>query len=618
LKRKLQLVRLLPGALLALGVTVMLGWVAHIAPLTTVVPGMVCMVFNTALCFALLGAGLHARFWTAMPAQRTAFTRGCAAATVVLALLSLLQIASGMEFGINLPGLHAWNTIPGLAPGQMSMATALCFILAGVSVLLLDRRELSYAAPLARGLVVACFAIGMLAAYGYALNLEPLYSWYPMSRMALHTAVGMMVLGIALWHAWSSAERIYREERQIVSIGIGALVVVALLSASTGIWVLRREGGATIQQNLQISLKARTDLLALALDQRSGRATVVSRQPELAEGLRQLARTPGDSGLVTRLRAALEAELPIGFNGIELLNSEGIPLVWTGQPIIPDPGLAANIPGPGQASLAWNNGLVLHNRIPIRDRDGLAGFLLSEQSLDGLQHLLQTGTDNLDLTICGKDMASLSCLGTDGRRPVSDSALLPMIRLALGGTAGTGENLATTNGESIAVYGPVRATGLAALLQVNPVTLYAPIHRGLLWGFLLVVAIVAFSAAWLQRRVRSLAARLARSEGRYKAVVDSLHEGLVLLGADGHTLATNPAAAQILGLNQAGLKNLGITDGGWHVVREDGKPWPAGEFPVQRTLLSGDVKAAPLGRSAGSASIPRCSTCRKASMSARL
>lgn len=46
---------------------------------------------------------------------------------------------------------------------------------------------------------------------------------------------------------------------------------------------------------------------------------------------------------------------------------------------------------------------------------------------------------------------------------------------------------------------------------------------------------------------------LAESEKRYRAVVDALGEGIVLVGRDRQVLACNPAAQAILGLDQVAL-----------------------------------------------------------------
>jgi PAS domain S-box-containing protein len=108
-----------------------------------------------------------------------------------------------------------------------------------------------------------------------------------------------------------------------------------------------------------------------------------------------------------------------------------------------------------------------------------------------------------------------------------------------------------------------------------------------LWGLGVVVVVVLASSIWLRRRIRALVRRLITTESRYKAVVESLHDGLLLQDANAKILASNPAARSILGLDEAELRQRGSHDSVWKTVREDGSDWPGDDHPVPRTLRTG-------------------------------
>jgi len=597
MKRSARLVQILSAVLIALGATVMLGWVGRIALLTSVLPGLAAMVFNTALSFALLGAALIARVSDKAQSWRRAGL-ACATLVLTLALLNLAQIAGGVPLGIDLPQLHGWNTTGNPSPGQMSLSTTLCFILASASALLLPLRRRSAAAAIARVLSVLPFGIGMLAVFGYALKLEPLYSWYPLNQMALHTAVGMLLLSVALWQAWSDPQSAEGEEHEIVLVGTTALVIVALLSALTGIWVLRTQGAETLNRNLQMTQKARANLLTLVLDQRTSRAAAVSSQASVLRAMRSLAGKPGDRGSRLGLQSELSDIQQLGFDGIVLLANDGSPLAAAGAAIpATDLELLVQAPQPGLTSLAWRNGLVLRNRIEMHDASGRVGELVAERALPALQNMLlstaELGSSGA-VSLCGLSSAGPACLPTrDGATPRllqglgSDESRL--IRMALDGAAGT-DHVAVGQGKGkadIAAYGPVGATGLALLVQLDAADLYAPIRHGLLLGFLLVGLLVAATAAWLRMRIRSLAQRLAATEGRYRSVVESLQEGLVLQDGNADILASNPASRRILGLDAGDARWVGPPDRQWKAIHADGSDWPAADHPPARTLRTG-------------------------------
>jgi PAS domain S-box-containing protein len=80
---------------------------------------------------------------------------------------------------------------------------------------------------------------------------------------------------------------------------------------------------------------------------------------------------------------------------------------------------------------------------------------------------------------------------------------------------------------------------------------------------------------------------LAESERRYRLVVTTMAEGLLLQGPDGTPTACNPAAERILGLGFEEMRALRSGAPFGEAVREDGSPFPAGEQPPAAALRTG-------------------------------
>lgn len=84
-------------------------------------------------------------------------------------------------------------------------------------------------------------------------------------------------------------------------------------------------------------------------------------------------------------------------------------------------------------------------------------------------------------------------------------------------------------------------------------------------------------------------AELAQIEGqmRWKALMDTLGAGVVVLGADGNIVANNPAAAEILGTRQKDLSKRALSS--WTVEDTHGKPVAPEQMPAGKVLATGEA-----------------------------
>ncbi|XWX02511.1 ATP-binding protein [Aggregatilineales bacterium SYSU G02658] len=81
--------------------------------------------------------------------------------------------------------------------------------------------------------------------------------------------------------------------------------------------------------------------------------------------------------------------------------------------------------------------------------------------------------------------------------------------------------------------------------------------------------------------------QLLQSEELYRSAVSSLSEGVVVHAPNGSIIASNEAAAAILGLTMDQLLGKDSFDPQWQSIHEDGSPFPPEEHPVMVTLRTG-------------------------------
>jgi len=87
---------------------------------------------------------------------------------------------------------------------------------------------------------------------------------------------------------------------------------------------------------------------------------------------------------------------------------------------------------------------------------------------------------------------------------------------------------------------------------------------------------------------------LVTSETRYRAVVEALHEGVLVRGKDRTVVACNTAATEILGLPADRI--IGSRESkGWKILRDDGSPFPPHELPSAVTFRTGKSARAVVG-----------------------
>jgi PAS domain S-box-containing protein len=193
------------GILVALlGVLVAVAWFAHWVLLIRIGPGLPAMKLNAALCFVLCGGALA--LVTSMRKPVAVLLAGVAACIV---LTTLAEYIGGRSFGLDQFALRDYVT-PGTAfPGRMSPLTASCFLFIAAGLMLSAANKVR---PWHLGVagLLACL-VGVITTEslgGFLSGMEAAYGWNVYTRMAVHTAAGLLLLSVALFGwVWELSHR---------------------------------------------------------------------------------------------------------------------------------------------------------------------------------------------------------------------------------------------------------------------------------------------------------------------------------------------------------------------------------------------------------------------------
>ncbi len=180
----------------AIGLFVLVGWALDISFMKSVLPGLVTMKGNTALCFLLTGLSL----WS-LQIKRIdkrpfrVFGNLCAAVVMLVGAITLYQYMSGTNLGIDqllfveLPGAAFTKHL-----GRMAFITAVNFVLIGLALLSLNAMTRRRYYPFQVLAAIAIF-IALSALCGYLYGLSTFYGKIAIyTATALHATIAFLIL----------------------------------------------------------------------------------------------------------------------------------------------------------------------------------------------------------------------------------------------------------------------------------------------------------------------------------------------------------------------------------------------------------------------------------------
>ena len=181
--------------IIIIGLTVLVGWIADIQILKSILPGYVSMKINTTVGFTISGFlfyFLSTRKWN----------QACTIFALILTLLataSLTQNIFGLDFGIDQFLMKDYEAIKAAShfPGRPSPSTSFSFALCGLSFLGIASKRIIF------NKVSQCFLhivtlISFVAIIGYLFNVPILYKLSFFTSMAIHTSFTFFILSIGM------------------------------------------------------------------------------------------------------------------------------------------------------------------------------------------------------------------------------------------------------------------------------------------------------------------------------------------------------------------------------------------------------------------------------------
>jgi PAS domain S-box-containing protein len=549
----------------ALGFSVMLGWMFRIPELVRVVPGFIAMVPNTALCFVLAGVALIVR--NALVRRTLTVTFGLIAATV------WSQDFFRINLGIDQLFFREFLPNASVFPGRMAPQTCICFLLAAFTLFGLTlpyRRWLSNAM---QTITIAIAVAGFLSLIGYSLQLELVYSWYRYTRMAVHTAGGFVVLALGLWLEWfrmtlAAGAFEEHEDQRINFIGGGLIVVVAVTAGISGFSLLARHTERIALHSLTIELDGQIRALENMIADRVGDVELFAHAPSLLQRLELLEQDPADAEVIAALQNWTRAAMTRDVAAVGVYSSSNTPIALAGDAWHEAP---IDIQIAPSSRLLWLGSARLRIRAPVVNARGkMLGALEMELQAPLFAQLIRSTANvslTADLRICGqRDADSMQCLPTrlDLRpfiaAPRDVRGVELPISLALRGESGARVFLNYRERNSVGAYGGLPGARLALVMQQETEDTYAAIRTPLrsLMLFLAVLVIAATSIlrwqiAPLVRKTMAAKADAAANSTRVASIMNSVPDGIITIDANGNIVEINPAVSALFGYSKEEL-----------------------------------------------------------------
>jgi signal transduction histidine kinase len=429
----------------------------------------------------------------------------------------------------------------------MSAATSVAFI-ACAAVLIGGTAWRSPRRALVHDLLTAVVAaIGVLGLGGYVVSAPLLFPVYPFSGMALHTALGFIVLAAGLRRAAGPrAPRIAasRPDDRITAVGAAVLAAISLAAGIAAFAILERRLQEIVQDNLLAAMARRVDVFVDMIELREGSAKIAATRPAAARNLRVLRAGRDDGSNLANLRAVVDSFVQQGFSAIAYRDADGKVAAQGGR-FVESPALAVELATPAKGALLWSDGFILRHRIDVYDAGERVGDVTTEQPLTVLTRLARTPAGNgatWDMGVCVRRDEGLHCFpqllsAEVFTTPLLNAAGEPLpMTLAVAGEVGTVVTRDYRGQFVLAAYGPVGALGPGMVVKVDTAEVFGPIREQLVIALVALALLLAGGTWLLRRQVKPLATLLVESERRLKDVNRELDRRVLELQAANHEL----------------------------------------------------------------------------------
>jgi PAS domain S-box-containing protein len=553
-----------------LGTLVALRWIFNSQAIATLIPGSAQMGINSPLLFIAAGVCCFlARARAREQAWQRALWRCCCLLLLTVPALVLVEHISGLNLGIDFVRVPTAPTASTPHPGRIAPNTCVGFLLAGIALRLirLPRRS-ARQARLLGCCAVAVTVIGLAAVAGYFLKLEVLYRLAAYNVMATPTAIGMSVLGLALWSLRASlATRVGAatgadSEKRITARAFAVVALVALSAGAAGFAAMRDSYEDSIADNMRLSAVSSAATVGNSLETSLWFPRTIANRPSVKKPVALLAAGQGDAATRAALLLAAESFMNAGISALRFERLDGSVLAASGSfSAVPASASQALRTHGQQARLVWRGRYVLATENEIRDGERVIGRMLAEQQLPIIDDLLadiRANSPSSDVLLCSLDGKDALCAPT---RFYPTAFRIPMfkpdgqvnlpINLALLGKTGVTVTRDLRGVAVFAAYTPIRAFGLGVVVKSNLDTVYLPLRDKANTLLIALVALVGLGASMLLIQVRPLLAQLVREQRRIRVILENSNDAFIALGIDGCITDWNTEAERTFGWSAA-------------------------------------------------------------------
>ncbi len=210
-----------------LGLIVIIGWHTETVSLIQILPTFVPMQYNTALGFLLGGSA-----FVALNAGKSQGSLILGFIVALIGALTLVEYIFNINFGIDQLFMEHYVTVKTSHPGRMAPNTALSFFVTGLYfIITFFAQDKKYKQVVLTFLGSIVFATALVALMGYILSIESAYGWQKLTRMAVHTSIGFIILSLGiLGKQFFSSNKDDVEILYPISIGFMSLLIFILFA----------------------------------------------------------------------------------------------------------------------------------------------------------------------------------------------------------------------------------------------------------------------------------------------------------------------------------------------------------------------------------------------------
>ncbi len=186
-----------------LGAVVLISWFIGWEPLIQVSRSFVPMQANTSMGFLMCGIALLLACLS-----KPLISRIIAGVFITFAIATIVEYGFNTDLCIDQLLIEHYIIEKAPYPGRMALNTAICFLLAGVSIIIASLNIKIFVKLFSAGVFSSVvFALSLVAFSGYITGFESSYGWGSYSAMAVHTSWGFIFLSIGeLLFLWKNIE----------------------------------------------------------------------------------------------------------------------------------------------------------------------------------------------------------------------------------------------------------------------------------------------------------------------------------------------------------------------------------------------------------------------------